>query len=933
MKESRIVDPPFLFTFSFKVLQQSRVGLLCFGLLVSTCSPKDSHDEKGQLNNLTLSQADSLFVLAEKLSEAGKRDSAIFQYDKVFALELQRPRRDTITIKHYLAAARLYQQENKYDIADKFLEKARLLTDSLEVRPRLLLDLYLASANAKSNLSDFAYASGLLREAGVIGKSYFSRDPNILYGIYAQLAGNYYYQKNIDSCLYYQAKAIATIFGNNARLSAAVHFKGIFLTEFKRYDEALANFNKALTIALRNSGANSDPVARIHLQKARAFQRSGLMDSSLFCLRENLRIRKKIYGVKNSNTYGAHYELGQFYYSIGAPDSALFYFQSSLISLVNSFNNHSFHANPQPSFAELNTDLVNALIGKARAVRSISPNKKNLYVSLKTYFLADSVFRLYRSNFYFDDLKMKQLDKVPYHEIAEVAFSLYEMEPQKVFVTYALSAIEQSRAALLLENLRKAENFGKFGVPEDLRKKERDLAQQYADLQYRLVSNGLNTDSVSKALLEVQNKMARLQNNLRENFGSYFRIRYPEVSVELPSVQDYLKHENSMLLEYLWSDSTLFVILLKPDTFNLRKIKIDKMLTGELAAYTNLLRTGPDSIHSVTRYKRFCQSSSFIYNRLVNEVLFEAAKKRQLIISADGPLLAMPFESLVTDTPDLNNSEINYQLNYLIRKQSIRYAYSISLMLQQERKKRSGDRLLAFGYSAEGPQTVRGAVLGGLPGSKLELEAVKHLMNNAANKYLLEAGASEAAFKREAGEFNIVHLAVHGVADSVQAMESKLIFTNRGSADEDGQLYSHELYGLDLKEVDLAVLSACESGVGKYQRGEGIMSMARAFAYAGCPSLVMSLWKIDDKISARIMTNFYEHLVGEEKIDKALAGAKLDYLSTSNEINSHPYYWAAFLLTGNSNPISKGTNWFLWISISIISVLTVALVLRHRFRS
>ncbi|MFW5700333.1 MAG: CHAT domain-containing protein [Cyclobacteriaceae bacterium] len=141
---------------------------------------------------------------------------------------------------------------------------------------------------------------------------------------------------------------------------------------------------------------------------------------------------------------------------------------------------------------------------------------------------------------------------------------------------------------------------------------------------------------------------------------------------------------------------------------------------------------------------------------------------------------------------------------------------------------------------------------------------------------------------------------------------------------EDGFLNIHELYNMQLNAY-LAILSACETGMGSYSRGEGIMSLGRGFAYAGCPSVLMSLWKANDQAGKQLMEKFNGYLRSGLDKDAALRQAKLDYLETADQLTSHPYFWSAFVLMGNEEAVDfsdtrgNGTNW-LWILLMIMLV-------------
>ncbi|MCB0502511.1 MAG: CHAT domain-containing protein, partial [Bacteroidetes bacterium] len=118
----------------------------------------------------------------------------------------------------------------------------------------------------------------------------------------------------------------------------------------------------------------------------------------------------------------------------------------------------------------------------------------------------------------------------------------------------------------------------------------------------------------------------------------------------------------------------------------------------------------------------------------------------------------------------------------------------------------------------------------------------------------------------------------------------------------DGYLHAYEFYNLSLQS-DLAVLTACESGIGNIQKGEGMISLAYSLNFAGCPSVIMSLWKIDEKTNTEITSYFYKYLAKGNSINAALRSAKLDYLNKASGTLQHPFYWSGLVLMGNDNAI------------------------------
>jgi CHAT domain-containing protein len=256
------------------------------------------------------------------------------------------------------------------------------------------------------------------------------------------------------------------------------------------------------------------------------------------------------------------------------------------------------------------------------------------------------------------------------------------------------------------------------------------------------------------------------------------------------------------------------------------------------------------------------------------------------------------------DTKDYRN------LSYLLKKYSMDYSYSASLLLNDPMEKvlHRNRKVLAMVPSYHGevaaasfPLFSQAGVknLTPLPGAFEEVSYVTGILKGLT---LIDSMATEKAFKRLAPDYGILHLAMHTLIDNRDPMFSKLVFTPWRVGPDEGLLNTYELYNLQL-HARMVVLSACRSGDGILQKGEGIMSLARGFLYAGCPSLVMTLWNVEDRSGLEIMHQFYHQIkMGKEKND-ALRKAKIRYLATAPPHKTHPYYWAGYLQIGETKAI------------------------------
>jgi CHAT domain-containing protein len=186
-----------------------------------------------------------------------------------------------------------------------------------------------------------------------------------------------------------------------------------------------------------------------------------------------------------------------------------------------------------------------------------------------------------------------------------------------------------------------------------------------------------------------------------------------------------------------------------------------------------------------------------------------------------------------------------------------------------------------------------------------------------------------------ANHYGIIHLATHASVDNEIPLRSFIAFYPVSGTNPDAfKLYAQEIYNLNLDSTQLVILSACETGTGKLVKGEGLMSLSRAFAYAGCPDIITSLWKAEDNTTAYITKRLHYYLEKGYSKDKALQRAKLDLLK-SNEIDPRfktPNYWAHLLFIGNYEPNHKTLHWW-WIAIVIIISAIIYIVITRRSRS
>jgi CHAT domain-containing protein len=219
-----------------------------------------------------------------------------------------------------------------------------------------------------------------------------------------------------------------------------------------------------------------------------------------------------------------------------------------------------------------------------------------------------------------------------------------------------------------------------------------------------------------------------------------------------------------------------------------------------------------------------------------------------------------------------------------------------------------------------------------LPGA---VEEVERMEQQFAGDFFYKEMADEARFKQQVAtqHYSVIHLAMHGLVDAQQPEYSGLLFTYSDDKNEDDLLHAYELNLLSM-QTDLVVLSACETGFGKYEHGEGVVSIGRGFMYAGAPSLLLTLWPLNDAASVHMIHAYYEALDQGLPKDVALQQTKLRYLSEAKGLSAHPFFWAPFVQLGNTAPLTIEGHYdrYQWMGLVVLFLLIGGVFVYNKYK-
>ncbi|MBN2212621.1 MAG: CHAT domain-containing protein [Bacteroidales bacterium] len=785
--------------------------------------------------------------------------------------------------------------------------KIMLTFDDSETRKRTI-NLYNILANINKDLKEYREGIEHFMQAEKLALEY---NPDFLHLIYGNLGNIYLHTGNFQKGEYYYKKAIS-----------AYHEQHI---------------SQPLALAL------------IYNNYAELCLNNQFFEKSFRLNKEALRHAMKNKYEKNPTTSNIYNLFGQYYEAKAAYDSALHYYQRAVCSLFNDFNDLSVYANPGTSGTISKIHLLKCLKSKAGAFKKYfqhSRDMPDMQASVETYDLALKLIDEIRSGYQDEKSKLylNENERITYDEAIDAAYEMFETTGDDRYKHLVFDYSEKSKASVLLSALRDvgAKNFG--GIPGSMLKQESDLVRDIAFYSEQIYEerkrdrpDSLKIDLWERKLFSIKESYDDLISAFENNYPEYYALKYQKGMVTIGEIQNRIQRKTSVL-EYALTGSMLYTFLISKNGFDISAQPLDSVFYGTYDSMLESIGYVDPTRHDEKKFNQFVFSALSMYKYLVEPLAANIESKR-LIIIPDGALSMIPFEALITDAGQIPGGHPDYKdLPLLLKEYAVSYAHSSTTLFlhQTVAGEKSSGGLLAFApsYDGEDINTLRGLPrnnyrknLTPIPGAREEVKQITRLFRG---KVLVDEDATELAFKEYAGDYNILHLAMHTVIDNQNPMYSKLVFTATTDSTEDNMLNTHEIYNLSLR-ARMVVLSSCSSGEGLLKRGEGVISLARGFSYAGCPSLVMTLWEVEDRVSVDLIVEFYKYLKKGFQKDVALQKAKLDFLSDQPQLLSHPFYWSPYQCIGDTSPLrSPLKRYFYIVLFAGLAVILFAFFMKHR---
>jgi CHAT domain-containing protein len=821
-------------------------------------------------------------------------------HQAIFITRLNTQLPDSLLFRPYLFAGSIHYNLNNLDSAVNYYKKAEAVYDRHPgiSEPERLFNrfgaLYFETGDYNQSISYFEKALSLVEKKTPVNSFFVVNYKNNIATALMKL-GRYNQALNIfRELLQYGNPADEILFNiGNTYFEKENYPEALQYIRLIRHMD-FEKFNSLVKIFIRQQQYDS---ARIYISRAKqVYSRHQDFNSKI------------TYGIVMKYT-------GDLKAATGHPGDALTDYQQAILFLDPSFRDTAIAANPV-SFTGLQNFLFlfDALVAKAGALNMLykqHPDTHFLEQSLDAYSSALSLSNHIEKTYFSDVARLFLKNKVnpATQDAVEVAILLYNLTKRKQYINSAFGFVENNKATVLQAGLKNIELYSIPGLPAGLVSEEKKYRTLIAKLtiQSEQLKDSQSFAVLQRKIHDLEVSLASVQDKLDEN-PVYHKLKFGSSTVNMDSLQEGLQGE--AILSYYYTADNLVCFYITKENAGFTSIPLHENLFSTIISLRKELQS-PEA--SSRKYLK--NAGSILYRELVEPIFDKIKDKKRLIIIPYNEISYLPFEMLVTPEDG----------SLLLKKFPISYNYAASFLADKNKRKEMAYDVLAMApFSGVENASL---VLPVLPASGDEIK-------NLPGKKLAGAEATKMQFTELAHSFPVIHLATHAVANDTNLLGSYIEFYGlKNEPDTLHRLFEQEIYTLDMKSVRLVILSACETGNGLLVNGEGIMSLSRAFSYAGCKSVVTSLWKADEFSTSFISRRLHNYLQSGLDIDVSLQKSKLDYLESSeiDERFKNPAYWAHLVLIGDYRPvIEQGIGWYLWGSVVVTLVLLTLLYITRR---
>ena len=751
-------------------------------------------------------------------------------------------------------------------------------------------------------------------------------------------------------------------FKNNSKIAMIYNGMALIYKSQKKYKKALKYHFKSLKIKKKIFKKNHISFSISYNNIALIYSDKKNYKKSLKYNFKAISILKNTFGEKHPEISSSYNNMFFVYLEQKNYEKAFECIQKAISSNVMNFNEiTNIDKNPKIEKYKDGIQLLNSLNYKAYLYQKLFfENKEEKYSqkAISTYLSCDTLISKMRKNLLStqDKIKFGEDNYMIYEASVKLCIELADiysdnLEQSNKYKKLAFYFSEQNKASVLLESIASADALKFSGIPDTLlnlvRKFNIDIAS------YSNLKNIEEDDSIKNIwndrLFKAKNSYDSLIKIFEKKYTKYYELKYNNTPVSLEEIQNKLNNK-TVMLSYLTSemDSTISIFAISKKDFLVTHFNLPDNFSNDIRDLRHFLSTAVKANARTLRPLIFDDGKFHYPEEAYNlyKLLFPSKVDsflndkniENLIIIPDGKMATVPFEVFLTEEyKKVEDNKKFSELPYLLNKYNISYNYSATLFNNKKSKELSVNDLIAFApvfndeKTSGTTKTTRsilslskdktktrsflfdGRYVNPLPGTEVEVDSIFNLYKKNGKKAMIKTHlhANENFVKSgELVKYKIIHFATHGFVNEEKPKFSGILFSQDTTVNTDniyleysskqqneGILYQSEIYNLEFN-AELVVLSACETGLGKITKSEGVIGLTRALLYAGSKNIIVSLWQVSDDGTKELMIKFYENLLKNEKEKFSIHLRKAKNVLIKDGKYAHPYFWSPFILIG-----------------------------------
>ena len=757
---------------------------------------------------------------------------------------------------------------------------------------------FLKMGNYSRSLSYLAQARKLAEKAG---------EQEDLSNIESNRAGCYEKMGELDEALTHRLLADKFYSRPDRQKSENLSGIGWTLYKLKRYNEALPYFGRAeqLLTHLRQGQKPTDYLAaQLHLCRmmSSCYRAMNQLAIAGRYTTQAIHLHRQYLGNQGTLLAEVFIEKGKLHEARQETSQAITSYQAAIRAVCRDTTGLADSGqNPAMETASDEATLLLAASQKAAVLKKqygVTHQRRYLNASVATYRFCVGLQQRIRHGIDTDQSQVifsnRQYALVP--DAIAATFEAYQLNKSAPLRETLFQLFEQAQAGSLREAFR-LNSIKPRTIPGALLEREQRLKKRISELKKKPVSD----TAASTELIACQLQWHRLLDTFRLDHPAYYKLNYKDVVMRSQSLQQQLGNQGAYVA-YVRHQSSLFILVATRQTLAFIRQPIDPTrFDRQLMNLSHELYQDP-----VIRQYKGAADAANLYATCIEPIRTHLAGKTRLIISRDWSFNFLTFEVLETG---------KQARDYLTRHVAVAYAFSAQSFFAAPQRPVSPNPVLVVAPFAQPDAVERATSRKATPQTLASSEAEAR---GIQGDVLVGPAATLSRFLKTDLNRPVIYLATHAQANEALPDSSYIAFY-AGEADK---LYLDDVYNLPLTTTGLVVLGACETGSGPTIRGEGVLSMARAFAYAGCPAVVTTLWKANEETTSFLTIRLHQYLSKGMATDQALQQARLDFFNSSLFTKyDHPYYWANYSLLGNYNPVMPNGNrvaiyWWFLIAVS-----------------